>query len=233
MLYAQIAKEIKDRIDCGEFGDGDMLPKETELSMLYNVSRPTIRTAIMQLVNIGLLIRIKGKGTFVTKSKILESSNFFVESFGEEEKKARITEVLEFRTIPANSEIAEKLDLAVDSPVIKLVRLRYLKTEYETGPIVLSTSYFIEAVSFIQEYDSEKQSISQTFQKHGVQRVVVEKEIGAGNLTSKESRLLGVPENSLALIVSSIIWDQNNRKIEYAISHYPAERNKFKLRFLL
>lgn len=232
-LYTEIANNIKGKIDNGVFCEGDMIPKETELCKQYNVSRPTIRAALMQLVNMGLLKRIKGKGTFIKKTQILEHTTFFVESFCEEEKKLRKTEVLEFRTIPAEANIASQLEIESNSPVTKLTRLRYLKNGFDTGPIVLTVSYFINNISFLQQYDLEKQTINKTLQQHGVRRVVVEKEIKTEYLNAKKSRLMGVPENSLALFVTAIIWDQDGRKIEYAESSYPTERNKFLLRVKL
>ena len=94
VLYKKISDEIKSKIDNGELAEGDMLPKETELCKMYNVSRPTIRAALMQLVNLGYLVRIKGKGTFIKKTQILEKTTLFIESFYEEEKDRIRTEVL-------------------------------------------------------------------------------------------------------------------------------------------
>ena len=94
-LYSKIADEIQMKIDTGEFSEGDMLPKETELCEQYNVSRPTVRAALMQLVNLGMLKRIKGKGTFVKKTQIvLENSSLFIESFNEEHMKRMKTEIV-------------------------------------------------------------------------------------------------------------------------------------------
>ena len=78
VLYKKISNEIKSKIDNGELVEGDMLPKETELGKMYNVSRPTIRAALMQLVNLGYLVRIKGKGTFVKKTQILEKTTLLI-----------------------------------------------------------------------------------------------------------------------------------------------------------
>lgn len=233
VLYKKISNEIKSKIDNGELVEGDMLPKETELCKMHNVSRPTIRAALMQLVNLGYLVRIKGKGTFVKKTQILEKTTLFIESFYEEEKDRIKTEVLEFRTVPAEDHVAKQLEIKPGDPVTKLTRLRYLEDEFNTGPIVYTVSYFLDELSFVQHYDLEKQTIDTTLRQHGVYRDIVEKEIMTEYLDAKKSRLMGVGENDLALFVKAIIWDKTGRKIEYAESSYPADRNKFILRVRL
>lgn len=233
VLYKKLTDELKSKIDNGELVEGDMLPKETELCKIYNVSRPTIRAALMQLVNMGYLVRIKGKGTFVRKAQILEKTTLFIESFYEEEKDRIKTEVLEFRTVPAEEHVARVLEVKPGDPVTKLTRLRYLENEFDTGPIVYTVSYFLDELSFIQYYDLEKQTIDTTLRQHGIYRDVVEKEIMTEYLDAKKSRLMGVNENDLALFVKAIIWDKTGRKIEYAESSYPAHRNRFILRVRL
>jgi len=233
-LYSKIADEIQMKIDTGEFSEGDMLPKETELCEQYNVSRPTVRAALMQLVNLGMLKRIKGKGTFVKKTQIvLENSSLFIESFNEEHMKRMKTEVLEFRTVPSEETIADKLQIECGEPVTKLVRLRYLKEEFDSGPIVFTTSHFINDVSFIQQYNLEDETVDMVFKHHGVHRDIVEKEIKTEYLDAKKSRMLGVEEGTLALLIIAIVWDKDGRITEYAESSYPADRNRFLIRVKL
>ncbi len=64
-LYQQIENDIKDKIIRGEYQAGQMLPSESKFCELYQVSRVTIRNAISDLVEQGILIRKHGKGTFV------------------------------------------------------------------------------------------------------------------------------------------------------------------------
>ena len=64
-----------------------------------------MRTALLGLVNDGYLIRVKGRGTFVTNPQRVEESTVFIESFAEEMHRrgeAIETEVLEFRVMPAD-----------------------------------------------------------------------------------------------------------------------------------
>lgn len=62
-IYVQIEEELKRRIDSGEYVVGEPIPSERELSVIFGVSRMTVRQAITNLVLNGLLYREKGRGT--------------------------------------------------------------------------------------------------------------------------------------------------------------------------
>jgi DNA-binding GntR family transcriptional regulator len=64
-LYHQLKEILKDKIEKGEFSEGDLIPSEREICETYRVSRITARQAILDLVNDGLLYREGGRGTFV------------------------------------------------------------------------------------------------------------------------------------------------------------------------
>ena len=74
-MYKQVLNIIKNRIDSGELKPGDKLPPETTLLKEFDVSRITIRSAIMELVEDGTLIRSQGKGTFVAEKKAVYQVN--------------------------------------------------------------------------------------------------------------------------------------------------------------
>ena len=63
--YAVVAKDLMEGISSGRFPVGTLLPTELELCELYDVSRHTVRAAITQLQNQGLVSRRKRVGTRV------------------------------------------------------------------------------------------------------------------------------------------------------------------------
>ena len=69
-LYFQVKEDIEKKIKEEVYIEGEALPSEIALIDQYNVSRTTIRQAVEQLVNDGLLERRRGKGTFVKKRGI-------------------------------------------------------------------------------------------------------------------------------------------------------------------
>lgn len=232
-LYGQIVNDIMKNITSNTWPVGYVIPTEMELQKQYNVSRSTVRTAILKLVNQGYLVRRKGSGTCVTRPKVMGESSFFMESFAEEmaAKGMQVkTEVLEFRTIHGDSDITNQLGLSDGSEIIKLTRLRYGKDSFSEGPIVLTTSYFPKSLNFITKYDFEKYSLQDVLAMNGVHKKSICKEITVSTLNVKEGCLLGMEEGTTAIIITSIVYDEDNRLIEYAKSCYPVPRNRFVLK---
>ncbi|MBP3962494.1 GntR family transcriptional regulator [Paenibacillus lignilyticus] len=64
-LYKFIVEDIKEKIGSGQLKDGDAIPTQIELAKLYETSEITSRRALSELVNEGLVVRIRGKGTFI------------------------------------------------------------------------------------------------------------------------------------------------------------------------
>ena len=69
-LYLQIALELKERIDSGEWSYGALLPSEYELCDVYDVSRGTVRQVLALLKDEGYIRRERGKGTFVARTGV-------------------------------------------------------------------------------------------------------------------------------------------------------------------
>ena len=64
-MYRDIAAQLRQRIESGEFASGSRLPTEQDLQAQYGASRNTIREAIKQLTTLGLVETKPGQGTFV------------------------------------------------------------------------------------------------------------------------------------------------------------------------
>ena len=67
-LYFRIAEQLLNDIEDGEFSVGDRLPSERELADQYNVSRPTIREAIIALEVQGFVKVKTGSGVYITQN---------------------------------------------------------------------------------------------------------------------------------------------------------------------
>lgn len=67
-LYKTILKDIKENIASGILQPGSQVPTEKELSAMYEVSRITSKRALTELEQMGLIERIRGKGSFVKET---------------------------------------------------------------------------------------------------------------------------------------------------------------------
>lgn len=68
-LYKSVADDLLKVIDSGEYGAGDRLPAERELAAEYNVSRPTMREAMIALEIAGRVEVRKGSGVYVVEKQ--------------------------------------------------------------------------------------------------------------------------------------------------------------------
>ncbi len=233
-LYYKIAETFMEKIKTKEWYPGYMIPTEKELCEQFQVSRPTVRAALSILVNQGYLERVKGKGSFVSSPNVLEEATVFQESFsrgliarGIEVK----TEVLEQRVMEADETVAAALKLQPGDEVIKLVRLRYVKDSFDEGPIVYNISYLPGQLDFIQKCNFEEESLTNVLSRNGVERRHLEKKINAILMEGKIARILGVPEKSLGILISTVgTGEDRSQVIEYTLSYYPADRNNFILK---
>ena len=64
-LYEQIAAVLAARIGDGTYPLRRRIPSEADICTEFDVSRPTARAAIRLLVERGLVVTVRGKGSFV------------------------------------------------------------------------------------------------------------------------------------------------------------------------
>lgn len=112
-LYQQVAEDLKNRIEQGEFCSGQSIPSEAKLCEQYEVSRITIRNAIAELVEQEILVKYQGKGVFVRTPKISSSLTTFkgFTYFCQENHIKTYTKILENKVVSANAVMAKKLEL--------------------------------------------------------------------------------------------------------------------------
>jgi DNA-binding LacI/PurR family transcriptional regulator len=67
-LHEQLLNQVRHLILSGVWAPGDLLPSESELQRQLKISRSTIRQALSNAEAQGLIERVPGKGTFVTRS---------------------------------------------------------------------------------------------------------------------------------------------------------------------
>ncbi len=138
--YVQVIEALKERIQRGDWLAGDQLPGEPSLCEMFNVSRTVIRQALQALMQEGLIVRRKGRGTFVAEPKISESLAQRLTGFYEDmvsQGYTPVSQVVKQHVIHANAQIAADLGLDTGTPVLEIERVRFVQDE----PLVLVTTY--------------------------------------------------------------------------------------------
>ncbi|MBN3854931.1 GntR family transcriptional regulator [Paraburkholderia sp. Ac-20340] len=143
-LYAKIKDTLRARILDGSYAPHSQMPSEHELCALFGVSRITVRQALGDLQKEGLVFRLHGKGTFVSKPKAFQnvtSLQGFAEamtSMGYE----IVNQLRAFRVVKASRHVAQKLHLAEGDNVVEIHRVRLLNRE----PVSLELTWLPEAL---------------------------------------------------------------------------------------
>ncbi|WP_405925714.1 GntR family transcriptional regulator [Streptomyces sp. NBC_00035] len=66
LIYMAVADDVERKIRAGELAPGDRIPGELEMTETYGIARMTVARAVRELRERGLVVTVRGKGTFVT-----------------------------------------------------------------------------------------------------------------------------------------------------------------------
>ena len=125
-LYRQISAGIEAAIESHQLNFGMLLPTEREICTAYNVSANVVKMAYEDLITKHMVMRIKGKGTFVTHrpscaipfGDVLQLDHHYQLSIGRIESKLILQD-----TIQHDPSIYNALDITHDSPVKYMMRV--------------------------------------------------------------------------------------------------------------
>jgi GntR family transcriptional regulator len=226
-LYHQLKEILKDYIESGEWKPGDIIPSENELQQEYNVSRNTVKKAFDDLVQEGILNRMKGKGTFVSMPKIEQSLSGFY-SFS----KVLLSKGLKPKDIilsldqkEVQPSIAKQLQLPKGASVIELRRLRCA----DDAPMILETSYIpLELTPGLSTEKLEHSSLYDLMQsEYGVIVTKAKETFEPVLIRDYESSYLQVKEGSPALLLERVAYDGNGQSVEFCRSVIRGDRCRF------
>jgi GntR family transcriptional regulator len=225
-IYYQLEEQIKSMIDTKELNPGDLLPSEREFSETYGISRMTVRQAINNLVQTGLLYRVQGRGTFVAEKKF-EQTLRGLTSFSEDMLGRGMTpssQLLDFKIIPANAQITSDLGLKENEQVYEIKRIRLA----DNVPMALETTYIpVQLVEGLTE-DVLNQSLYQFIeQKMGVTIHYATQAIEASIADSLEAEYLHIKKGAPILSIQRNTLLEDGTPVETVRSVYRADRYKF------
>lgn len=158
-LYKQIKNNLKKMIKEENLQPGDKVPSENQIADLNDVSKATVRRAIMALVKEGVLYREQGKGTFVDNGDFITSNgiNILENSTGRMkiEGVSMNSKILKFSYIEPSKEIKKSLNLSKNTEIV--IKIRKL-VKNNGNPIVIENSW----LSFELFPDLEKEMLNNT-----------------------------------------------------------------------
>lgn len=224
-FYHQLEELIKHKIDANELKEGDVIPSERALSEEYNVSRMTIRQALTNLVNEGLLTREKGKGTFVARRK-LEQPLMKLTSFSEDMKhRGYIPEnrIIEFTEGILSVSECKELQIPQNSEGYRISRLRLA----DNAPMAFEILTLPKAIFPKLNKESIHSSFYHYAEEIGYEIDGATQTLEPALASKKESELLKINKGAPVLLMKRVSRLTDGRPFEYVKSIYRGDRYKF------
>ncbi len=228
-LYAQIKEILKQRIQDGDYDIHERLPSESEMMKVFGVSRITVRQALRDLHTEGLVFSVQGKGTFVSRPKVVQDIQR-LQGFGEamsplgHETSTRVIGIQEVR---ASGEVTEALKLGRVTDVIELTRIRFLNRE----PISLDKSFFpIEIGQKLQGRDLTQDIFPMLENEFGVGLGHADLKIEATDANEEQAQRLNVDIGSSILRIQRLVFSQAGDPIDFEYLSYRGDAFQYQVR---
>lgn len=224
-LYVQLKKRIEQNIIDGTYKE--QIPSEREIMDDYYVSRSTVRQAISDLVNDGILEKRPGKGTFIAHKHIddwlgsLSSTTDTIKRMGMEPG----AKLIESKIIPLSGKLSQITGLK-EAYFIK--RLRYANKV----PIGIESHYYpLELGEKISKFDLNEVTLYDILQlKFGIHTLEAEQIIRAEQVNQEDAELLTIHNDASVLIADRKLVDVNGNFVEFEHARYRADMYSFRIK---
>lgn len=208
-LYSRIQEHIAELILSGKLAPATKIQSEREYSEDLGVSRMTVRRALTELVNEGLLERRHGSGTYVAKPKMTYESAELVNTIEAMQRRniATASQLLEFSEIVASRRLADLLKIEIGNPIYRVDILRFANRV----PVILERVFFPCArFPDLEEWDLEKSSIYDLLTSvYKVRLGHISQTVEAVAAADTVAQQLRIEENSPLLMLSRIIYERD------------------------
>lgn len=203
------------------------LPSERDLCEMWEFNRTTLRYAIQRLIIEGKLYNKKGSGTYVAEPKLIRNLQTLKALSSEvaQSGKELTNKVVSFDIIESNKQLTKKMCLPLGHKLYALSRLRFIDNE----PVTIETSFMdCERFKDIKLHDFSKESLYSVIEKDcGVKIIEGEERIGIAYATEYEAELLQIEPMQAVFYVDGIVYDIDQKPVEYFKSIIRADKIKF------
>jgi DNA-binding GntR family transcriptional regulator len=230
--YRQLMQIIQQQVASGGLKEGQQLPSVQEFGNTYRVNRHTVRQAEDELCRMGVLYKVRGRGTYVANRPLdlleyrLSARNRFTGNIMEAGRLpgSRILQAVEI-AVPAG--VAETLKLAAHERVYLLEILRLVNDQ----PFMLSTNYLPvkHLPGFLGHLDHFSSLFAVYEQHYGFSPRRVKASFQASFPQQQEALLLRIPANMPVLKVYSLLKDRDDLLVQYTIGWYRADLAKISI----
>jgi GntR family transcriptional regulator len=226
-LYYQLKQILVGKIGAEEWKAGELIPSEQELQDLYGLSRTTVRQTLTEMVFEGLLTRQRGRGTFVSQSKLTHSPDKH-KGLSQSMMQQGIRpgwQLLESGWVTPNQKV--QIELGVKHRVYQIRRLRLADQE----PIGHHAAYVPEAFAAQINHDALVAGESSQYLQ-GIAQMrdsYARRTIEAVAANEIDAELLGIAESEPILQIERVIFSAEGAPIEFLQARYRGDRFKYQI----
>lgn len=227
-LYEQIKDYILLNIQSGVYTPGTRIPSERALSDTFGVSRLTVKRALDELTQNGVLTVQIGKGTYINRPKVdqqLDTLTSFTEEMSKRGQRV-VSKVLSSGYVPATLDEARILSVLPSTSLAFLMRLRLA----DDTPMAIEHSKLVAVCcpGIIEQHDFSRESLYDVLRRvYAVHLTRAEQSIEARRATDSEARLLRIEPGEPILQITRVTFSDGDQPIEYVQSAYCGGRYKF------
>ncbi len=223
-LYHQLAEQLAAAVDTGVLKPGDAFENELSLADRLELSRPTVRRAIVELVTRGLLVRRRGIGTTVA-NEVIHRRNELTSLYDDLRLGGRepLTEVLDFNTTIVDARASQVLGLDPETKLVYLERLRSV----QEGPMAILRNWLAPSWADLPLEDLTSQGLYNVMRRRGAIAAVAHQTIGARRAEPDERKLLQLDKNDPVLTMTRRAYDSAGNPVEFGDHCYRHDRYVF------
>lgn len=220
--FAQIYKDLREKIEAGIYAYQELLPSENALSETYECSRNTIRRAVANLTEMGYVQPQHGKGVRIIYQPIDQNAFTIggIESFKESairNKRTRRTKVIRFEEITADEKLAAKTGFPVGSELYYLQRVRYL----DEKPLILDVNIFLkELVPGLTTEIAENSVYEYIENTLGMAIVTSKRRMTVEKITKTDEAYLELADYNCVAVVTGQTFNADGIMFEYTRSRH-------------
>lgn len=219
-LYFQISRRLEAAVDAGELVPGERLPNEIELAESLAISRPTMRRAIEELVENGMLTRKRGVGTQVNDIQVrrrvaLTSLHDDLAAAGRTPQ----TRVLRFDADHFDRHAARALGTAPHDALMYCERLRLA----DGRPLAILRNWLPGRFNDITVAELQTHGLYALLGERQGRPAVAKQRITARSATSAQAALLDVKRNAPLISMQRTAFDGAGQAVEFAENLYRAD----------
>lgn len=232
--HRDVANQLIERITGGVYPVGSLLPTETDLTALFQVSRHTIREAVRHLQTMGLVVRRQGHGTIVKSNQSQRQFKLAIRTFSDIENHGYFTHLVVVRSemVTADDALARELGGAIGQKYLRVLARRVPIDDTIPLPIAWNETYIIEAYAGIRnEMGTHKGPIYGLVERTYNEKIsVIEQDVSAVELDAPVAKVLGARVRSPGLRVKRSYLGRNNKPVMVGYNTYPPEPFTFNMR---